>query len=130
MNIHFLPAWLTADDISTLAQWLVLAEQNNWRYTIHPRSDLRQYAIIDISTDQYIEAKPKHIWSSPSMDDAVHFAASLNRKTKTPPKEELSLSQKIMYINATRKNDHGQIQPNPFHQCDKCGNNVRDGHTC
>jgi hypothetical protein len=130
MSTHFLPAWLCNEDVAAIAQWFILAEQENYRYILHPRNDVEEYAIIDVATDQYVEVKPKHIWSSPSMSAAIQFAGALNRKTKKPPREELALSQKIRYINDRKTLHDTTIRPNPFHQCDQCGNNVRDGHTC
>lgn len=97
------------------------------RYILHPLEG--KYAIRDMTTDQLIrgwrKGATKLIWRG-TEDEASALIAQFE---KTTPKEEMDKSQKIHYMVRARKREK-VTTVSPFHKCTKCGNMVKDGHTC
>lgn len=93
-----------------------------------------RWAILDRRTDELMrnwrKGAARLIWRG-TYDDALSLCDLLNRGEEKEPREEMSMSQKIHYMNRNRrKSARPTVMKSKFVRCDECGSMVKAGHNC
>lgn len=131
--VYVMPGWLNDEQFSALVSHYMDVDTRACRYHVVPLATHSDFGIRDVSDDSLVvvvknRKKLKRVWRHEDIDEAVRFCDQLNAGREEKGKDELSLSQRIMY-NADRHRERIRAIP-VFYACEKCAKMVKKGHVC